>query len=99
MAEEVTKEILNSVFGFQVENTLHTGLIDSEDANDFQIKMEQLKIQWDALCPGFYEWFITNEAEIFCSSLIRSARSSAGLGFPPRLYTTVLIIMNLSIEF
>ena len=88
VTEEVSKEILNSVFGYQVENTHHAGLIDSADSTDFQIKMEQLKIKWEALCPGFYEWFVTNEAEIFCLSLIRSARSSAGLGFPPRLYTT-----------
>jgi len=50
--------------------------------------LEQLKTKWDVLCPGFYEWFVTNEAHLFSSSLIRSVRSSAGLGFPPRLYTT-----------
>ena len=88
VSEQVAKDILNSIFAYQVEDTLHIGLIDSDDANDFQIKMEQLKVKWDALCPGIYEWFVTNEAEIFCSSLIRSACSSAGLGFPPRLYTT-----------
>ena len=29
-----------------------------------------------------------NEATLFCSSLIRSVRSTAGLGLPPSLYTT-----------
>jgi len=30
-----SKEIMNSIFNYQIEDTLHLGLIDSSDANDF----------------------------------------------------------------
>ena len=86
--EKESKEIMNSIFGYQVDSTLCLGLIDSNDANDFQVKLEGLKEKWDRLCPSFYEWFVTNEATLFCSSLIRSVHSTAGLGLPPSLYTT-----------
>lgn len=33
--EKESKEIMNSIFGYQVESMLHLGLIDSNDANDF----------------------------------------------------------------
>ena len=86
--ERESKEIMNSIFGYQIEDTLYLGLIDSSDANDFQVKLEKLKSNWDKLCSGFYEWFVVNEAGLFCSSLIRSVRTTAGLGLPPTLYTT-----------
>ena len=86
--ERESKEIMNSIFGYQIEDTLYLGLIDSSDANDFQVKLENLKSNWDKLCSGFYEWFVVNEAGLFCSSLIRSVRTTAGLGLPPPLYTT-----------
>ena len=85
--EKESKEIMNSIFGYQVDSTLCLGLIDSNDANDFQVKLEELKEKWDRLCPSFYKWFVTNEATWFCSSLIRSVHSTAGLGLPPCLYT------------
>ena len=83
--ERSSKEI---IFGFQIEDTLHLGLIDSSDANDFQVKLESLKSNWDKLHSGFYEWFVSNEPGLFCSSLIRSVHTTAGLGLPPLLYMT-----------
>ena len=86
--EKESKEIMNSIFGYQIESTLCLGLIDSTDGNDFQVKLEGFKRNWDGLYTGFYEWFITNEAGLFCSSLIHPVRTTAGLGLPPSLYTT-----------
>jgi len=50
--------------------------------------LEELKPKWHAICPDFHPWFVYHEAELFCSSMIRSVRSAAGLGHPPRSYTT-----------
>lgn len=83
VSEQSSKEIMKSIFGYQVEETLYTGLIDSEDVADFSTKLEELKIKWDSICPEFYHWFVSTEAGLFCSSMIRSVRSSSGLGFPP----------------
>ena len=41
--ERESKEIMNSIFGYQIEDTLYLGLTDSSDANDFQVKLEILK--------------------------------------------------------
>ena len=51
-------------------------------------KLEQLKTKWNAVRPDFHQWFVSYDAELFCSSMIRSVRSSAGLGCPSRSYTT-----------
>lgn len=83
-----SKEILNSIFGHQLNHTFFTGLIDADDAPTFMSQLDKIKPRWDAICPGFYQWFLCNEAELFCSYMIRSVRSRANLGFPPPLYTT-----------
>ena len=51
--EKESKEIMNSILGYQVDSTLCLGLINSNDANHFQL--EGLKEKWDRLCPSFYE--------------------------------------------
>ncbi len=88
VAKNSAKEIMNSIFGHQVNQTFYTGLIDADDTPDFSSKLCQLKQKWDTICPEFYEWFSSTQAELFCSYMIRSVRSKAGLGYPPPLYTT-----------
>ena len=82
------KQIEESTFGYQCGATFFTGLVDTDDIPDFNTKLEELKPVWNNICPSFYEWFVTNEVNLFCSHMIRCIRSSAGLGYPPRLYTT-----------
>ena len=53
-----------------------------------ELSWEEVKSKWDAICPDFHKWFVTNEAELFCSPMIRSVRTCASLGFPQRSYTT-----------
>lgn len=88
MSDQQSKEILNAIFGYQEGNTFLTGLVDAADVHDFKDKLRTLKATWDEICPEFYDWFVKNESELFCTSMIRSVRSNAGLGFPPPLYTT-----------
>ena len=59
-----------------------------KDTPDFMSKLDRLKQMWHEICPNFYEWFLSTEAELFCSCMICSVHSKAGLGFPPCLYTT-----------
>ena len=86
--EPISKQILDSIFGYQIGGTFNTGLIDAEDAHDFNDKMTKLKEVWEHSCPEFYQWFQDTQVELFCSSMIRSVRSCAGLGSPPKTYTT-----------
>ncbi len=55
---------------------------------DFNSKLSILQPKWQAINSNFYEWFVTTQAQLLCSSMISSVRSSAGLGFPPCTYTT-----------
>ena len=65
-------------------------LIDSTDISDFNTKLRILKPKWDLLCPVFFffEWIVNNEVELMCSSMIASVDSTAGLGSPPKSFTT-----------
>ena len=43
VSERESKEIMNTIFGYQVDGALYLGLVDSNDTNDFQVKLEGLK--------------------------------------------------------
>ena len=49
------------------------GLVDSDDINDFRIKLKSLKRVWDNLCPGFHKWFSKKRASFFKRSVIESS--------------------------
>ena len=51
VSESSVKEIMNSIFGYQLNQTFYTGLIDADDMPDFMSKLEGLKQKWDAICP------------------------------------------------
>ena len=86
--EHLSKDILDSIFGYQLGDTFFKGLLDADDTLDFMAKLEELKPKWNAVCPDFHYWFVSHEAELFSSCMIHSVRSSAGLGCPPCSYTT-----------
>ena len=89
VGEHIVKEILADIFGNKVEGDVNfEGLIDADGSSEFMKKLETLRLKWESQCKGFHEWFSLHEAELFCSSLLKSVRSLAGLGNPPQCYTT-----------
>ena len=82
------KQILSDVFGTGSDDTLFPGLVDSMDSSDFAEKLELLQPKWNSICPAFFEWFKKQEAELICSSMIACVRTRAGLGKPPKCFTT-----------
>jgi len=88
MEEPTTKQILGDIFGSGNGETQYSRLIDSTDVSDFNTKLQNLKPKWDLLCPVFFEWFVKNEVELMFSSMIASVHSTAGLGSPPKSFTT-----------
>jgi len=86
--ETTSKQILADVFGSTIGDTRFEGLVDSADCADFMEKVESLKAKWESLCPGFVKWFVEHEARVICTSMIASVRSQAGLGSPPKSFTT-----------
>jgi len=47
-----------------------------------------LEPKWNVVSPDFAEWFCKHEAKLMCSTMIASVRTTAGLGYPPKVFTT-----------
>ena len=62
--EPSAKQILRDIFGITDGESRFTGVIDSLDACEFNMALENLKPKWGSLCPSFFDWFIKNEAEL-----------------------------------
>ena len=82
------KQILSDIFGSRIGDTHFQGLIDADDCTDFMQKVEMVKPKWESLCPSFVEWFLKYEADLMCTSMVASVRANAGLGSPPKPFTT-----------
>ena len=76
------------IFGSEVGGGHIEGLIDATGSSEFMEKSEILKPKWEILSKEFPKWFTVHEVELFCSSMIASVRCLAGLGNPPKYYTT-----------
>lgn len=82
------KELLCDIFGSEDDGGHIEGLIDATGSSEFMEKLEMLKPKWEILSKEFPKWFTVHEVELFCSSMIASVRCLAGLGNPPKYYTT-----------
>ena len=92
----IADEFLLEIFG-KTEDGIHTeGIVDAEDLEAFQGKLEALQEKWDdkeRKCnpvkkPVFFNWFVSNKAEDMATNMLRSVRKAAGLGCPPCRYYT-----------
>ena len=58
---------------------MESGLFDSYDEADFNVKLVLLAHIWDNLVPGFHKWFSKNRKVLFYESVILSARQELGI--------------------
>ena len=82
------KQIICDIFGHKNGETILPGLVDSTDASHFLTQLQQLQDSLNSISPDFFGWFSKNEADLMCSSMITSVRTSAGLGNRPKSFTT-----------
>ena len=83
-------DILADIFGKQDGTTKETGLIDSEDAKEFRLRLEQCKKIWNSReltyrsnCdPKFYSWFLKYKADDMEKHLLLPIRQKANLQAP-----------------
>ena len=93
--EEHIKTTLEEIFGVS-KGTVHLeGLIDCKTCEEFDNKLALLKPIWDARessnstgTAEFYEWFVKHKSEVLKSTALYPVRVEAGLGTPPKLFTT-----------
>ena len=67
-------EIIKDIYGSRVANFYEYGITEAIDPDDFNTKLDSLEDQWEALSPGFHQWFIWNRRPLFLKSVIQSAR-------------------------
>ena len=90
------QKFLSGIFGKCVANTYQEGLVDSCSVQDFDERVENLKLLWDARekpfapsnGPRFHSHFIQYQADVVHYHMRRDLCESAGLGSPPAKFTT-----------
>ena len=69
-----SSDILKDIYGSRVANFYEYGIVEAIDPDDFNAKLNSLEDLWEALCPGFHEWFVRKRRYLFLESVIQSAR-------------------------
>lgn len=94
VSSEASRKILNDIFGHPLEG-LQEGLVDADNAEDFQVKLEMLCKTWKSFTStsssdmdGFISWFLKNKRNVICDTMLCSIREDCGLGNPPSVFTT-----------
>lgn len=92
---DVSKRILDDIFGCRHGTVFKVGLVDSSDRDDYQSKLDSLVQAWQtaempssADAHGFIRWFQANKADAIRDKMLRRIRQECGLGNPPNPFTT-----------
>ena len=102
------KEIMSDIMDVTSSGVKELGLIDADDNDNFNAKLESLQVRWNQLelsgrlskaaeviSIEFFDWFKANKAKEMAESMIKSARTNAGLGeCPPPFYTNLSESLN-----
>ena len=96
LPERIRNEIIRDLFGFQQDTVYVKGILDAESVTDFDLRFSHLKCKWDGLeqsvhpekDPQVHDWMLKNVSAVMKECMIAPIRESAGLGSPPRIYTT-----------
>ena len=90
-------EILDDVFGKKIGTLYIEGLVDADDTDDFDAKLESLLTKWKSHEVAttsmsdiykFVDWFQSYKVSVIRNSMIKGVREECGLGSPPATFTT-----------
>ena len=81
------RAIIRDIFGHQIGDVYHKGLLHSNSESEFDEKLLQLQEKWEKFVPGFHSWFTSTHSITVKESMLFSIRTRALLGSPPRKYT------------
>ena len=79
VGRNVTKSIINDIYGKKYGSIHEYGLADSRNKDEFNTKLSAIASKWEAICPEFHKWFMKKRTEIFEDCVIESARESNGI--------------------
>ena len=82
--------IVADIFGQQEGARFEEGIVDSEDEEEFQVRLETLSNVWSERLGvkglEFHRWFLKNKADAMRKKMLAPIRQQAGLGKPPKPY-------------
>jgi len=92
----LVQEFVADIFGKHVGNTYQEGLVDSCSLQEFDERLENVKVLWDerekpfapTSGPRFHRHFVQYQADVVRYHMRKDLRESAGLGSPPSKFTT-----------
>ena len=91
----LSKLVLNDIFGRRFGTVFEEGLVDSDDNDNFQVKLQAILKKWhsseissSADMDGFIHWFMANKVDVIQNTMLRPIRVEYGLGNPPEIFTT-----------
>ena len=91
-----SSEFIADIFGKSCGSSFEEGLVDAEDAKDFECRLSTCEEVWLAresmfLREGqlsFHSYFKVHYASVMCNCMLKTLRKSVGLGSPPAIFTT-----------
>ena len=73
------KRVMADIYGTQNTLLLENGLVDTENEQDFSVKLASLQAVWDNIAPGFHHWFKKRMSDISIDCLILSSAERHGI--------------------
>ena len=74
-----SKKILADIYGSQYGSIKELGLADPTTIKDFDSNLDNVKEQWEQLCPGFYKCFEAKRKTLFQEKVIEEARKESNV--------------------
>ena len=92
---DVSKMILDDIFGKKMDSSLVEGIVDACNFEDFQSKVDAITESWRACSmpstakiEDFIDYFMKHKASVIRDTMLRPVREECGLGSPPAVFTT-----------
>ena len=63
------RAIIRDIFGHQIGDVYHKGLLDSNSESEFDEKLLQLQEKWEKFVPGFHSWFTSTHSITSCQGI------------------------------
>nr|XP_054759535.1 uncharacterized protein LOC129265580 [Lytechinus pictus] len=89
------RRIIRSIYGEQIDGTRYQGLADCQSDEEFDSQLAYWTSKWDELEredtgrePCFSTWFLKYKSEEVKRKMLSPLREQAGLGSPPKQFTT-----------
>ena len=91
--DEANRRLISAdIFGQQVGTTFEEGIVDSDDVEEFDARVQSIRSTWEERIgkkgTTFHDWFVKYKSNLMKKHLLKPVRIDAGLGNPPSRYVS-----------